>query len=262
MLLPGMILQSQSHEKIRLIFDTDADNELDDQHALAYLLFNGDVFDVEGITVNRTYNGGGIEKHVQEAKRVVKLCASEWMVDVYKGADGSFEEIRPYVHNEVFDGSKAVNFIVERAKAPLDNKLVLLPIGKLTNIALALDKDPSIKPNIWIVWLGSNYPEPDEYNQDNDTAALNYILNTGVPFEIALVRYGKPSGTAAVRATPQDINQKMPGTGPEIEEPVDGRHGGRFMIFGGYAVSLFEHAEMYGDPPARSLFDMPAVAIC
>jgi purine nucleosidase len=31
-----------------VIFDTDANNEIDDQHALAYLLFNGDVFAVEG----------------------------------------------------------------------------------------------------------------------------------------------------------------------------------------------------------------------
>ena len=39
-----------SSEKIPVIFDTDANNELDDQHALAYLLFNADVFDIKGIT--------------------------------------------------------------------------------------------------------------------------------------------------------------------------------------------------------------------
>jgi purine nucleosidase len=37
-----------------VIFDTDANNEIDDQHALAYLLFSGDVFAVEGVTVNAT----------------------------------------------------------------------------------------------------------------------------------------------------------------------------------------------------------------
>jgi len=49
-----------------------------------------------------------------------------------------------------------------------------------------------------VVWLGSNYPAPGEYNQDNDLPSVNYVLNSDVPFEIALVRYGKPSGTAAV----------------------------------------------------------------
>src|SRR5690606_42009842 len=45
-------------EKIRVLLDTDANNELDDQHAIAYMLMNGDVFDVEGITVNSTFGGG------------------------------------------------------------------------------------------------------------------------------------------------------------------------------------------------------------
>ena len=31
---------------IPVIFDTDANNELDDQHALAYMLLNDEVFDV------------------------------------------------------------------------------------------------------------------------------------------------------------------------------------------------------------------------
>ena len=34
-------------EKIRIILDTDANNELDDQHAIAYMLFNDSIFDVE-----------------------------------------------------------------------------------------------------------------------------------------------------------------------------------------------------------------------
>jgi hypothetical protein len=34
-------------QKARVLFDTDANNEVDDQHALAYLLFNGKAFQVE-----------------------------------------------------------------------------------------------------------------------------------------------------------------------------------------------------------------------
>ena len=37
--------------------DTDANNELDDQHAIAYLLANENYFDVEGMTVNTTTDG-------------------------------------------------------------------------------------------------------------------------------------------------------------------------------------------------------------
>jgi purine nucleosidase len=45
-------------------------------------------------------------------------------------------------------------------------KLILLPVGKLTNIALALLKEPAIAAHVRIVWLGSNYPRPGEHNQD------------------------------------------------------------------------------------------------
>jgi purine nucleosidase len=247
-------------EKIRVILDTDANNELDDQHAIAYLLFNGDVFDVEGITVNRTHAGGDVNNHLAEAERVVRLCGLESRIKVIRGADGSFEQIKSRLDQPKYDGFEAVDFIIERAKASDKRRLVLLPVGKLTNIALALAKDPSIAKKVRIVWLGSNYPDPGEYNQDNDEASMNYILDYEVEFEIATVRYGKPSGTDAVRASLPEIRGIMPGKGPTVT-PVTGRHGGQFTNFGDYSVSLFENIKLYGDPPSRALFDMAAVAI-
>ena len=71
-------------KKMPVIFDTDANNELDDQHALAYLLFNGNTFDVKGITDNATYNGGDIDSHVAEAERVIKLCALDKKIPLKK----------------------------------------------------------------------------------------------------------------------------------------------------------------------------------
>jgi purine nucleosidase len=69
-----------------------------------------------------------------------------------------------------------------------NQKLVLLPVGKLTNIALALMKEPAIAEKVRIVWLGSNYPEPGEHNQDWDIESMNYILDVDVPFEMVTVR--------------------------------------------------------------------------
>lgn len=248
-------------ERVRVLLDTDANNELDDQHAIAYMLFNADRFDVEGITVNRTRGGGGIDDQHAEAVRVVRLCGLDDEVPVLKGADGSFEDIAPHVQEPSFDGHEAVRFIIERAHEEQGGRLVLLPIGKLTNIALALKKDPTIAQKVRIVWLGSNYPKPGEYNQENDEPAVQYVLDTNVPFEIALVRYGEPSGTDAVRVTPADIRSHLAGRGPRVQKPVTGRHGGQFSTFGDYALNLFEHIELTGDPPSRALYDMAAVAI-
>jgi len=247
--------------KIPVILDTDANNELDDQHALAYLLLNGETFDVAGVTVNATWGGGDVEQHFKEASRIVTLCNMQGIVSVYKGANGTFPEIRAHLEEPTFDGSEAVDFMISESKKDQETPLVLLAVGKLTNVALALAKDPSMADRIRLIWLGSNYPDPGEYNQDNDTVAMNYLLNTDVPFEMVTVRYGLPSGTAAVTVSRQEINSRMPGLGPRAKESVTGRHGGSFTCFGDYSVSLFEHIDYGDEAQTRALFDMAAVAI-
>ncbi|MCF7847425.1 MAG: nucleoside hydrolase [Kiritimatiellales bacterium] len=247
--------------KIRVLVDSDANNETDDQHAIAYALLSDDVFNVEGITVNKTRSGGNADEQMKEAVRVAKLCGACPGVPIHKGANGSFEEILPHIGEPDFDGHEAVDFIIRQAKKPSTQKLVLIPIGKLTNIALALAKEPSIIPKVRVVWLGSNYPKPGEYNQDNDLSSVRYLMDCPVEFEMVTVRYGNPSGTWGIKAYQQDIFDKMPGKGPRSAEPVTGRHGGTFHTFGDYSVSLYKHAKQHGNPPFRSFFDVGAVAV-
>lgn len=248
-------------EKHVVIFDTDANNELDDQHAQIYLLLNGADFIVPGITVNATRNGGDIQGHYDEAMRILKLAKLDGTVPIYKGANGNFQDIKDLTDQATFDGHEAVNFIIQEALKSRKEKLILVPVGKLTNIALALKKEPSIADKVRVVWLGSNYPEPGEYNQDNDVPSMNYVLDTDVPFEMVTVRYGKPSGSGAVMVDQDFVNAKMPGLGPNIEEPITGRHGGKYHTFGDYSVSLFEHIDYHDEDKVRSLFDLVAVAI-
>jgi purine nucleosidase len=257
-----MAVGQPAGDRVRVLLDTDANNELDDQHAIAYMLFNGTVFDVEGITVNRTRGGGDVGQHYAEAERVLRLATLHGRVPLRLGANGSFQEIEGHLDRPDYDGAAAVRLIIERAHAADRRPLVLLPVGKLTNVALALKKDPSIARKIRVVWLGSNYPEPGEYNQENDPGSLSYILeHTDVPFEIVTVRYGKRSGTDAVRATREEIRAKMPGKGPRVSPPVAGRDGGTFETFGDYSVALFDRIQLNGNPPSRALYDMAAVAI-
>ena len=246
--------------KIPVIIDTDANNEVDDQHAMAYMFMNGNTFDVKGVTINATFGGGNVDEQYAEACRIVHLC-NVTGIPVKKGANGHFENISTTLSQPDFDGNEAVNFIIAQAKAMKNDKLVLIAVGKLTNVALAVAKDPSITNKIRLVWLGSNYPDPGEYNLDNDIPSMNYLLDTDIEFEMVTVRYGKPSGTGAVIAFKEDILKKMPGKGPVAKEPVTGRHGKEFRCFGDYSVNLFEECDNHGNPPGRSLFDMAAVAI-
>ena len=246
--------------RIPILIDTDANNELDDQHALAYAFFNRDVFDIKGITVNATRGGGDVDEQYAEAQRVFQLCDVWNEFPLKKGANGKFEEIRSQLDSGEYDGHEAVDFIIKEALKMEGEKLVLIPIGKLTNIALAIEKAPQIREKVRIVWLGANYPEPGEYNLENDTSSMTYVLEQDVPFEMVTVRYGAISGSDAVRVTPDEIKSQLQGKGPQVD-PVTGRHGGTFTSFGDYSVNLFSNIKLHGDPPARALFDLVAVAV-
>jgi purine nucleosidase len=254
------VLTGKRTDKIRLIIDSDANNELDDQHALAYAFFSSDVFDLEGITINNTRNGGTLQGHYDEAVRVAKLCNAYQDVKIYKGASGRFADIQNHITEGNYDGKEAVDFIISSAKSDDPRPLVVLPIGKLTNIALALKRAPEIAGKIKILWLGSNYPDAGEYNLDDDTTSVNPVIQSRALFEMAVVRNGKSSGTAAVSVTPSEINERMKGKGVKVA-PVAGRHGKSFTTFGDYSIDLFAHADLHGNPPSRPLYDMAVVAI-
>jgi len=260
--LPILFLSIMAYgNPLPVIIDTDANNEIDDQHALAYALLNPRVFEVVGITVNRTRNGGPVQQHVEEALRVVSLCGRYPEVPVYAGASGTYDEIEPHLTALSHDGYAAVDFIIREARRPREGKLVLVPIGKLTNIALALTKAPDIVERVKVVWLGSNFPGPGEYNLVDDVTAVNPVTASGVEQEWVTVRYGEPSGSDAVKITPAEVKEHMIGRGPVAASPVPGRHGGQFERFGDYAFDLFQNIELYGNPPARALFDVVALAI-
>jgi hypothetical protein len=241
----------------RVLIDTDANNELDDQHALAYALLSGEAFRVEGVTVNQTDNGGDVDAQAREARRVMQLTGLADEIPLRRGASGTYEDIAPTLDRPDFDGAAAVNFLIEQAHAGGDRPLVVVAIGKLTNVALALEKDPSIAEEIRVVWLGSNFPEPGEYNLENDPSAVNPVLASDAPVEMAVVRYGRSTGTFAVQTFQSEIRSVMPGLGPEVESPVTGRHGGTHTTFGDYSVALFDHI----DQDARALYDVAAVSV-
>jgi len=182
-------------------------------------------------------------------------------VPLLKGAEKSFDEIAPTIGQEGFDGQPAVDFIISEALKMQDEKLVLVPVGKLTNIALAFLKEPKIIDKVRVVWLGANYPDPGEYNLVNDTTSVNPVIESGAPFEMVTVRYGKPSGSDAVRITPAQVQENLKGKGPVSNYTITGRHGGEFNNFGDYSANLFAHIDLHGNPPSRAMFDMVALAV-
>ena len=238
-------------KRIPVILDTDAAHGVDDQHAIAYLIYSQDVFDIKGMTSNAT-DGTTIETDHRELENVIKMCDAWGDFPVAKGVSGRFKDIRNHLNDPDFDGKAAVDLIIQQAHANKNGKLVLIPIGMLTNIALAMEKDPTIIPKIKVFWLGSPYPcwwvDP---NQGSDMDAANYLFNSEVEFWIAPVC----EGGNEVMVSKEEINTIMPGKGLHVDPPVEAR-GKSFTNFGDYSVELFKMV----NKPARPLYDISPIA--
>ena len=84
-----------------------------------------------------------------------------------------------YIQNGYDETNDAVNKIIEIALK--NSKTYILGIGAITNIALAIKKEPKIVNKIEIIWLGGNepgYKDNLEYNFRQDVAAVKIVFES------------------------------------------------------------------------------------
>lgn len=128
-------------DKINVILDTDTYNECDDQFALAYLLKSQERFNIEAITVAPYHHDNNIsiiegnEKSYNEIIKICKYLNFDTTNKVYKGSED-------YLQNNYNETTKAVEKIIEIALK--NEKTYILSIGAITNIAIAILKEPKI----------------------------------------------------------------------------------------------------------------------
>ena len=171
--------------KIDMVLDTDTFNEVDDQFALAYALLSPERLNVEAIYAAPFYNSrstgakDGMEKSYQEIQRLLgKMNRTE---NVLRGSDAFLQE-SGYVD------SPAARDLVERAMARSDGeRLYVVAIGAITNVASAILMEPEICEKIAVVWLGghpTSYPTALEFNLSQDVRAARIVLDCGCPLTL------------------------------------------------------------------------------
>ena len=103
------------------------------------------------------------------------------------GLDIEGSEITINQNYQVQEDKSAVDFIIDTCHSVKD-KIYLCPTGPLTNIALAIKKDPTITNKIQeIVFMGGvamslgNITPVAEFNIYVDPHAANIVLNSGIP---------------------------------------------------------------------------------
>ena len=239
--------------RVPIIIDTDINQDVDDRIAVPYALFDRERFEVVGLTSNNTRNGGDIDDHHAELLRVARMCGPWGEVPIRKGARSSFRNLRESVSDPDLDGAEAIDFMIAQAHANENGKLVLAPIGDLSNVALAILRDSSIVPKVKVVWLGSNWPDDGEYNLNNDEWGLKFLVEeSDVEFEIHTV----DGGTRSVVATYEELEENVIDRGAWVHPAVAGQFGGAFHYVGNYQLSVWTAKGV----EERPLFDPVALA--
>lgn len=176
--------KKKTEEKINVILDTDTYNECDDQFALAYLLKSQERFNIEAITVAPYHHDNNIsiqegnEKSYDEIIKICKYLNFDTTNKVYKGSED-------YLQNNYTETTKAVEKIIEIAMK--NEKTYILSIGAITNIAIAILKEPKIIDRIEIIWLGGHsllQNKNDEFNFRQDIKAVQTVFESNVKLTI------------------------------------------------------------------------------
>ena len=176
--------KKEDYQKANVILDTDIYNECDDQFALSYLLKSQDKFNIEAITVAPYHhdNNISIEEGTDKSyNEIIKICNwldFDWTNKVFKGSTD-------YVVNGYNEQNDAVNKIIEIANK--NDKTYILSIGAITNIAIALKKEPKIIDKIEVIWLGGNSflsKDNKEFNFKQDVQAVRAVFKSKVKLTI------------------------------------------------------------------------------
>lgn len=171
-------------KNIKIILDTDTANEADDYFALVYLLKNKDLFDIETITIvpfRMDIDQDDVSNSIDDSYNATCKIFDYLNIDdksmMYKGS-------RNYISKGYDEETDAVKKIIELAKK--NDKIYILSIGCLTNIALAIKKAPEIVNHIEVIWLGTNFlfvPNLD-FNFSQDVEAVKILFEAMVKLTI------------------------------------------------------------------------------
>lgn len=170
-------------EKYNVILDTDIGNAWDDQFALAYLLKSQEKFNIEAITIAPYQHiNESIEENQNESLNEILEICNLLKIDISEKIFKGSTDFRKNGYNKLSD---AANKIIQIALK--NEKTYILAIGAITNVAIAILKEPKIIEKIEIIWLGGNdfkINKNNEFNFIQDVQAVNDIINSNTKITI------------------------------------------------------------------------------
>jgi purine nucleosidase len=169
-------------ERIRVVIDTDAKNEIDDQYAIALAILSPERFEIEGfIGANFDNIRGGadsVEKSVREIELVLQKAGMKGRWPVKHGSD-------PMRYQFVPSESEGVDFIVEKAmQSSPEDPLWIVGLGASTDMASAILKEPEIIDRVVAFWhFRTRWPEKCyNFNVFGDVRAARLLFHSPLSF--------------------------------------------------------------------------------
>jgi inosine-uridine nucleoside N-ribohydrolase len=228
------------HKRSRVIVNTDAKNEADDQFAIVHAILTPS-FDLHGIIpahFGTRKSATSLRDSHDEVNRLLRLMRMEGQVRVEPGAAHALEDERTP------RPSPGAQLIIDEAMRDDPRPLHVAFYGPLTDMASALLSEPRIEGrNVRVVWIGGG-PWPvggHEYNLSNDVHAANVVFKSRLE----------------VWQIPQTVYRMVAVSYAELVERVY-PHGelGRYLV---EQLVEWNAANAKGPIEHRSLGDSPAV---
>jgi purine nucleosidase len=168
--------------RLRVIIDSDAKNEIDDQWAIALAILSPERFEIEGFVGanfdNERGGPGSVAASVAEIETVLDKAGMAGRWPVLAGSDPLRYQYEP-------SESPGVDFIIERARAGTpEDPLWVVGLGAATDMASALLKAPDIVDRVIAFWhLRTRWPERCyNFNVIGDVRAARLLFHTPLPF--------------------------------------------------------------------------------
>lgn len=200
-------------ERVPVVLDTDAFNEVDDQFAIAYALFSQDRIALQAIYAAPFLNSRvatpeeGMEQSYDEILHILRLCGREGTVPVCRGA-------RAFLAGQDAGGENpAAEDLARRAMEYSPHRpLYVAAIGTPVNVSSAIARHPEITDRIVVLWLGGNALERTdarEFNLEQDVLSSQILFDSAVP----LVLFPCGGVTDRFRITVAGLRRNL-GSGP------------------------------------------------
>lgn len=161
--------------QLRVIIDTDAANEVDDQWAIALALGFPERLKIVGFVAAHYGQRGGAQGISRSRASLEATLAAAGRAGKFTVKDGS----DPIAYRDRAPGSDGVDFIIATARtATRENPLWLILLGPATDGAAALLREPAIADRLIVFWHGrSTWPERcANFNATNDPVAAALLF--------------------------------------------------------------------------------------